>query len=380
MNMTPLAYLNTLQETYLYPNAAFVVEDLSGRTLCSFQTGNINAENNPLWVHYAFNFRVPEGVSSVKVKLVNDQTNAGIHGNDLSVDDLEVRFCAPQVILTQSTPRDTSVCAGTSLTFSGNYTDDSTFAPDLSYHWEYSATGDVSRASDWSKIAGTEGSLVGTSVSSVYSIPSTAANNTGYYRMAVGNTANMSHNCQAASSLIHVEVGASPAFSVTDTVACAIDLKDLVHDTVPNRIITFYRDTLMGFPLWSSKVIIVFDTVFYACATDTLTACKSAVRPIHVRKGSYPPESPTKGKNSVCIDDTIALCNMSSTGGVWTVSHPAVAGIVSQTVNRVVIKGLSKGKVYISYTMGTNCQTKVTSLVKVLSATPPRIIIGRERP
>jgi hypothetical protein len=54
--------------------------------------------------------------------------------------------------------------------------------------------------------------------------------------------------------------------------------------------------------------------------------------------------------------------------------------ILDQDVHKVKVHGISEGRVFVTYTIGTGtCQTRVTHRVKILPTTPPKIIIGVER-
>ena len=65
-----------------------------------------------------------------------------------------------------------------------------------------------------------------------------------------------------------------------------------------------------------------------------------------------------------------------TTGGVWTSNNDNVT-ISNPTDNPTIITGVNTGKSYITYTVGHgNCQTKKTTLIKVLPNTSPTVIIG----
>jgi hypothetical protein len=176
-------------------------------------------------------------------------------------------------------------------------------------------------------------------------------------------------------------VDTCPAFSIIDTVTCAIiDLNDLVYNLSANSVIAFYSDSLQNLPLTETKVHILSDTVFYARATDTLSGCAS-VKSVLVHRGIYPPNTPITGSKTVCIGDTITLTNAED--GVWSISDPLFGeGELVDPVNHSVkVRGVSEGKVFVSYTIGTgNCQTRTTFGLTVIPLSPPNIIIGIERP
>jgi hypothetical protein len=183
---------------------------------------------------------------------------------------------------------------------------------------------------------------------------------------------------------VRVMVLPLPEFtSVSDTTVCtAVTLSDLVSNIPLGSVIRFYRDVDGNTLLPSPRVDILSDTLYYVRVIDTATGCLSVMHTINIHQGSYPIDSPTTGPNSVCIGDTITLSNAAPEGGVWSISYPStVAEIVSQGSDSVRIKGLTEGRAFVSYTIGTGyCQTTMTSKVKVISPAPPKIIIGLERP
>jgi hypothetical protein len=210
MNINPPTW--TPAGTYVVPIVEFVIEDMSGNVLGLFNTGEIPRQSVATWVNYAFPFTVPFGVTAVKVKFINAQLNAtGTIGNDISIDDIEVRLCAPEVEI--SKPKsDTVICAGSSITFEGNYTDDGTFGVyggTLKAQWIHSADDDMSNPNAWNFV-GSPVTASG-SISSTYTIPSaTSAAHTGYYRMVVANDGSPdnfnSWNCRAMSEVIYLNV------------------------------------------------------------------------------------------------------------------------------------------------------------------------------
>jgi hypothetical protein len=90
------------------------------------------------------------------------------------------------------------------------------------------------------------------------------------------------------------------------------------------------------------------------------------------------PANEITGKNVVCINEVLQLTNQ-TTGGIWSVSNNNIT-ITDPNANPVTITGVAEGQSFVTYTIGTgNCQTKRTFRVKVISNTPPTIIIGIER-
>jgi hypothetical protein len=207
MNINPSTYTNGV-----LPNIQFIIEDMAGNALSRFYTGNIGRTSAPTWVNYTCRFSVPAGIDRVKVRFMNNQTSSSTAGNDVSIDDIEVRLCAPPVTLTPA-KTDTAVCLGSSLIIKGEYTDaNGTFGNNLVYQWEKN-TGDTNDPSKWIPIDGTSGNSSNGTVSSAYKIDPAAPADEGSYRLAVANATHIgNYNCRAMSDMIHVTL--SPACAV----------------------------------------------------------------------------------------------------------------------------------------------------------------------
>jgi hypothetical protein len=74
-------------------------------------------ETQATWYLYGFPFTV--GASqSVKLSIYNNAP--GGDGNDFVLDDIEIRFCAPEITIYQ--PSLVQLCSGANITLSGHYT------------------------------------------------------------------------------------------------------------------------------------------------------------------------------------------------------------------------------------------------------------------
>ena len=169
------------------------------------------SSNPAVWGQYGYVFDLPSGVSDITFRLINREVNN--IGNDWALDDIEIYLCAPPVATNISS--DTTICLGSPITLSATYTDDGTFGSNLTYHWEYSTTGNVNNPLEWSAITG---NLTGASPLNVsYTVSAMSATNVGYYRLAVsGGTASINNpSCRAASAPIHVLLGALPVVNLS---------------------------------------------------------------------------------------------------------------------------------------------------------------------
>jgi gliding motility-associated-like protein len=79
----------------IMPNITFSIETITGVSLGSFQTGNINISSDNTWKQYGLFFTTPPNVSAVVVRMTNNAP--GGCGNDLALDDITFRPCGPRV-------------------------------------------------------------------------------------------------------------------------------------------------------------------------------------------------------------------------------------------------------------------------------------------
>jgi gliding motility-associated-like protein len=210
-------------------NQIFLLEDLSGNELVRYFTGDIS-DNDPTWKQYGFDFIVVAGQSSLIFRIINNGT--GSHGNDFVMDDIEIRFCVPEVTI-QMDKTDTIVCEETAFTFEGNYTDDGTLGNNLIYRWEYSTTGNPNSPNDWNEISGTAGSSTTGSVTSIYHIDMVEVSHAGYYRLVVANMDNINnYYCRAMLDIVWLQV------ATIVTAGVATSDQEICYNTVPEPLVS----------------------------------------------------------------------------------------------------------------------------------------------
>jgi hypothetical protein len=188
------------------PDLEFVLFDkLTGDTISIYRTGTtINEETSLVWRQYGFKFTAPPSVTDIVFRIYS-YGNGG-NGNDYAIDDIEVRFCAPDVSLTQAATQ-IELCEGVSYTFEGNYTDNGTFGNNLVYRWEYNSTNDVNNPGAWTTIAGSQRTSNNGTVNSRYTVNDITSANAGHYRLAIGNAASIgSYNCRAMSDYVTLTI------------------------------------------------------------------------------------------------------------------------------------------------------------------------------
>jgi hypothetical protein len=234
-----------IKGTYQHPvNHIILIEDESGNILAQYYTGNI-PDNDPNWKQYGFKFTVPNGQNTIVMRIINN--GAGSSGNDFVMDDIEIRFCAPPVTLTQPEKTDTAICLGSPFTFAGNYTDNDVFGLNLKYRWEKN-TGDINNPGDWHKISITQGDSNNGTVNSIYTITSPVAADAGYYRLAVADAANIdNYNCRAMSDIVHLRIKPLCAFDDHATVTCESDTVEiLLNDIISPDCLSTYELSIVS--------------------------------------------------------------------------------------------------------------------------------------
>ncbi|MDR0505315.1 MAG: hypothetical protein LBH32_00645 [Dysgonamonadaceae bacterium] len=183
-------------------NHLFILEDQHGNVLAQYNTGNI-PDGIDQWRNYGFSFTVPEGESSVKLKIINNTT--GSTGNDFGLDDIEIRLCAPTVTLVD-TPNDMLVCKGLSpvlTVLKAKFTNDGTFfKPDnnLVARWyRLDLSKDPNMETVWTQ-TGSDIIFNHEKLDFTFNVT-----DVGYYRLAVADQSHInSYNCRSMSDVIKV--------------------------------------------------------------------------------------------------------------------------------------------------------------------------------
>ncbi|MDR0507022.1 MAG: hypothetical protein LBH32_09445 [Dysgonamonadaceae bacterium] len=187
------------------PDLRFEIYETSNPSnrLAQYDTETVPPNNSNgwgKWVQHGFTFTTPS--SSIILKLFNKAP--GGSGNDLVLDDIEVRFCAPPILL--SSPQSVYEIAGCdSVKLSGSYSEDpleTTFGNDLIGRWEYSTTGDINNTAGWSPVSGTEKNS-----SNGYIQLDNYVTQSGYYRFVAADITRINtYKCRAMSDVINVTV------------------------------------------------------------------------------------------------------------------------------------------------------------------------------
>jgi len=89
----------------LLPDISISITTPEGKLITELNTGLIKRYNEPQWAKYNVMFKVPAGVTTVGIKMVNH--NPGGCGNDFAMDDITFRECVitpPPITKKKTTP------------------------------------------------------------------------------------------------------------------------------------------------------------------------------------------------------------------------------------------------------------------------------------
>jgi gliding motility-associated-like protein len=248
------------------PDITFLIEQTDGTILGSYHTGPIAETFNFTWNQYGFFFTMPANVSSIVLKIINNNPGGTVSiGNDLAIDDITFRACGPAStasfnafgsILTQS------VCEGSWAmlygTISAGYLNPQTL-------WQVSTDNGIT----WSDLPNSSSFQI-----KVVS-PVTGITKTYLYRMLTGEGNNInSPSCRVVSNLISLISDAGPVLQIThDTSICAGS--SLTLQVAGGNIYSWTPAQFLDNPNISNPVASpVTTTKFYVAAKD-LQLCES---------------------------------------------------------------------------------------------------------
>lgn len=113
-----------------YPNMIMRIVDNAGNIIAQYNTGNVPADD--IWHQYAFYFANGNN-TNLTFQLINNSLGSG-SGNDVGLDDISVRPCVPEALV--SPFLDTIICETTTISFTANISSNIFNLPE--YQWQYS--------------------------------------------------------------------------------------------------------------------------------------------------------------------------------------------------------------------------------------------------
>lgn len=186
--------INILRNPGIKPNIKFTIE--YNTTVIEFYTNDIPEGGPTDWKQYTKTFTTPTGVTSVTIKMTNENPGGG--GNDLGIDDITFRACGPVITTTiNNAGSNADLCAGSSATYNLSANVSAGYV-DPVYQWQEEKNG------TWTDIVGETG--LQTTVSFTNAIA-----NLYRYRLNVAERPNIgSPSCRVSSSVLVVRVTEIP--------------------------------------------------------------------------------------------------------------------------------------------------------------------------
>jgi len=194
--------VNPVMLSGVLPDLTFIVQTEDGTVLDTYRSGPVPQTSTFTWKQYGFFFTLPSGISTVVIRIVNNNPGgAATPGNDFAIDDITLRPCGPMSTSSFSNTTTVShlqVCEGGGETLYGTL---STGYANPQYLWQMSR--DSGRT--WTDIPNSN------ALQLTVTSPVTGQAIDYYYRMAAGDGSNIqSPLCRIASSVSILTVRALP--------------------------------------------------------------------------------------------------------------------------------------------------------------------------
>jgi len=330
---------NMLDYNGLKPNITFVVSDMSGNVLRSYDTGDIPDQNNN-WRQYGFIFQTT-AATRVKITMINNVFNerdAG--GNDIVIDDITFRACGPDIKagVGSNFNRIQDICLGANanLNLSSQIAGSETFR----FQWQKQTDG------IWLDIAGA------TDPSS-YNVQIPNASLGSYnYRLTAAEPGNFnSPGCRTASEIITIRVNPPPVVNPISNGPVCVGDEIMLHVENEGTYLwrrpdgtEFSREKSPTIPNATASM-----SGSYSVTVNYLGCEVTAEVAVDV----IPPPQPTVGNPApqICVGASVQLSALGGTSYKWFpetgLSDPNIANpIASPTVTTLYTVQVTRGTCY----------------------------------
>ena len=272
MDLSFSAYVaNVLEPGHPFskPKVRFLIQDeLTGDTIWEQSSGAIDPAPADFrqyglqmtmsapWHLVGATFHVPEGVSSIRLSIFNDENSSS--GNDFAMDDIEIRLCKPEVSIHSGH----EICMDSSYIFEATVTAAGGFKAPYNYLWQYAPDSLPFNSDGWTNVA----------LGADLSFDSVKLSDEGWYRLCVtsdGVDVETERYCRAMSEPFHL--------IVHDCTPCPEQQTLTIDTTVCDTLMPFlWRDSLYTEP-GSSSVLYLdrrgCDSVLVTYALHTIHCC-----------------------------------------------------------------------------------------------------------
>lgn len=360
-------------------NVTFEIWDITETILLqSGNTGNINGTPNPIWNQFGLLFTMPNGQTSVILKMRNN--GSGGCGNDLAIDDIMFRACGEYSTITNTGNPSNSISICQNETITNNILQVSTTGSGTNvYQWQQSNDNIT-----YTDITGQN--------TNTYLIPNLTT--TTYYRVKVANDiANINNDfCSTLSDFFAVNITPLPNTPVSngDQHKCANQNTTLSVTVNTNESANWYDAPTSGNLLLANSTTYSTNILgtYYVEAYNISVGCKSTSR---VAVTLLPMATLTyNGSTTICSSETTSINLIPSNNTYsfsWTATSTNVLGFsngtgysISQTLT---YSGTTSGTVtYVvtpikngcegmpeTITITVNAQTNITPIFNAIQNT-----------
>ncbi len=202
--------VNPILNPGIEPNLNFIIETTSGDFIASHSTGDVFHNIIYDWRKYGFTFKSPSNINEFVLKIVNIRTG-GIEefGNDFALDDIELRTCNPELLISSNGLDKVIACLGETVSISID-------------KWEgsgnafYSLQESYDRGNSWTDLNNFSGS---------YTIPTNPTNDSILIRGVSKEHAGINNSCAGFSDTVLIQLKSTsiPSASFTTLPACTGD-------------------------------------------------------------------------------------------------------------------------------------------------------------
>ncbi|WP_165825335.1 gliding motility-associated C-terminal domain-containing protein [Pedobacter yonginense] len=188
--------LNLLKVNGTNPKLRFTIEDKDGQIIKESVSEEITKATEPTWVKCGMLFTIPANMSTIKIKLTNE--NFGGVGNDMALDDISFRPCGPTLTpLTSNNMQNIKLCEHATAEIDLNVNVTAGYTNPV-YQWQ------IKNGNDWADLPGE------TNTKTIVKFVN-AVEGTYMYHLVAAEQGNMaSANCRIVSDPLTITVMPSP--------------------------------------------------------------------------------------------------------------------------------------------------------------------------
>lgn len=336
--------------------------DPSGNILVQTSECTPTRTENQSWYQYGVKYVVPEGLTSVKFRLVNRENNG--MGNDYGIDDIKVTFCGIDIV--QHNP-DIEVCEGESVELNTTVTiSSSSIIPNPRYKWQKTSTPNVE--SSWQTI--------GITTVDDYVISAATTSDAGYYRMFVADESVINDVPTISKCAIRTEENFHVV--VNPKVEPAFDLQEEYCYGASVTLPTTSANSIVG--TWSPATVNTTNpgTQTYTFTPNDMTCAQTYEIQITVQQ---PTDATITGPDAICAGENATYSVPEVTGNTYKWStNETTASITVSTANTYKVTVTSGGCTSIgSKTLTVNPKPTVTPTVtnaKCKGSTDGKVVLA----